>query len=188
MILLSSSVEKPAPGRPQLSALELRTNRACVFSFVSHRHCYDWDGLSSHIFLPCVCVQCDLSVAELINTHSEPLFYDVFMDLGGEEERKLFPLPTLVHNLQYNGQFINQGGGLPVMSVCVGVGALFPCCVCYISTESIKSWYLSRRIFLVDSLSGREKSISSVPKVIRVATSIKIRWVGMSLLFKIPVI
>ncbi|CAG11928.1 unnamed protein product, partial [Tetraodon nigroviridis] len=119
---------------------------------------------------------CDLSVAELINTHSEPLFYDVFMDLGGEEERKLFPLPTLVHNLQYNGQFINQGGGLPVMSVCVGVGALFPCCVCYISTESIKSWYLSRRIFLVDSLSGREKSISSVPKVIRVATSIKIRF------------
>ena len=47
-----------------------------------------------------------------MNTHSEPLFYDVFMDLGGEEERKLFPLPTRVHNLQYNGQFINQGGGL----------------------------------------------------------------------------
>lgn len=45
-----------------------------------------------------------------MNTYSEPLFYDVFMDLGGEEERKLFPLPTLVHNLQYNGQFINQGG------------------------------------------------------------------------------
>lgn len=56
------------------------------------------------------CVQCELSVAELMSTHSEPLFYDVFMDLGEEEERKLFPLPTLVHNLQYNGQFINQGG------------------------------------------------------------------------------
>lgn len=39
----------------------------------------------------------------------------------------------------------------------------------------MKSWYLSRRIFLVDTLSGREKSISSVPKVIRVATSIQIR-------------
>uniref|UniRef100_A0A674MC06 Transmembrane protein 67 n=1 Tax=Takifugu rubripes TaxID=31033 RepID=A0A674MC06_TAKRU len=57
-----------------------------------------------------VCVQCDLSVAELMSTYSEPLFYDVFMDLGGEEERKLFPLPTLVNNLQYNGQFVNQGG------------------------------------------------------------------------------
>lgn len=45
-----------------------------------------------------------------MNTHSEPLFYDVFMDLGGEEEKKLFPIPTLVHNLQYNGQFINHGG------------------------------------------------------------------------------
>ncbi|TWW79245.1 Meckelin Meckel syndrome type 3 protein -like protein [Takifugu flavidus] len=93
---------------------------------------------------------CDLSVAELMSTYSEPLFYDVFMDLGGEEERKLFPLPTLVNNLQYNGQFINQ--------------------------ESMKSWYLSRRLFLVDMLSGREKSTSSVPKVIRVATSIKIRF------------
>uniref|UniRef100_A0A674NQ89 Transmembrane protein 67 n=1 Tax=Takifugu rubripes TaxID=31033 RepID=A0A674NQ89_TAKRU len=45
---------------------------------------------------------------KLMSTYSEPLFYDVFMDLGGEEERKLFPLPTLVNNLQYNGQFVNQ--------------------------------------------------------------------------------
>lgn len=118
-------MEKPATGRPQPSALELRINKACVFSFVPHRNCYDRDVWWSHIFVPCVGVKCDLSVAELINTHSEPLFYDVFMDLGGEEGRKLFPLPTLVHNLQYNGQFINQGGGLPLMSVCVRVGTFF---------------------------------------------------------------
>uniref|UniRef100_A0A8D3BTB8 Transmembrane protein 67 n=1 Tax=Scophthalmus maximus TaxID=52904 RepID=A0A8D3BTB8_SCOMX len=93
---------------------------------------------------------CDLSVAELLVTHPEPLFYDVFMDLGGEEDRKLLPLPTLVYNQQYNGRFINQG--------------------------SMKNWYLSRRMFLVDTLGGREKSVSSQPKVIRVASSVKIKF------------
>ncbi|XP_019126002.2 meckelin isoform X1 [Larimichthys crocea] len=93
---------------------------------------------------------CDFSVAELLGTHPEPLFYDVFMDLGGGENRKLLPLPTLIYNQQYNGRFINQ--------------------------ENMKNWYLSRRIFLVDTLSGREKSIGSQPKVIRVATSVKIRF------------
>lgn len=64
------------------------------------------------IFASCmlfVCVQCDLSLAALLVTHSEPLFYDVFMDLGGGQNKKLLPLPTLVQNQQYNGQFINQG-------------------------------------------------------------------------------
>uniref|UniRef100_A0A8C7XKL6 Transmembrane protein 67 n=1 Tax=Oryzias sinensis TaxID=183150 RepID=A0A8C7XKL6_9TELE len=87
---------------------------------------------------------------KLLTTHPEPLFYDVFMDLGGGDNRKLLPMPTLVQNQQYNGQFINQG--------------------------SMQNWYLSRRIFLVDTLSGREKTLSSLPKVIRVATSIKIRF------------
>ncbi|XP_059196221.1 meckelin [Centropristis striata] len=90
---------------------------------------------------------CDLSVAELLKTHPEPLFYDVFMSLGGEKG-KLLPLPTLVYNQQYNGRFINQ--------------------------EDMKNWYLSRRMFVVDTLSGREKG--SVPKVIRVASSVKIRF------------
>ncbi|CAK6960646.1 meckelin [Scomber scombrus] len=93
---------------------------------------------------------CDLSVAELVNTYPEPLFYDVFMDLGGKEKRKLLPLPTLVYNQQYNGRFINQ--------------------------ENMKNWYLSRRMFLVDTLSGREKRVNSQPKVIRVASSIKIKF------------
>ncbi|KAF7669715.1 hypothetical protein LDENG_00147280 [Lucifuga dentata] len=94
--------------------------------------------------------RCDLSVAELLRAYPEPLFYDVFVDLGGGENTKLLPLPTLVTNQQYNEGFINQ--------------------------ESMKNWYLSRRMFLVDTLSGREKSLSSLPKVIRVASSIKIRF------------
>ncbi|CAJ1062186.1 meckelin [Xyrichtys novacula] len=93
---------------------------------------------------------CDLSVKELLDTYPEPLFYDVFMELGGGQSKKLLPLPTLVNNQQYNGQFINQ--------------------------ESMKNWYLTRRMFLVDGLSGREKSLSAQPKVIRVASSIKIRF------------
>ncbi|KAM3614430.1 uncharacterized protein V6R79_014172 [Siganus canaliculatus] len=94
---------------------------------------------------------CELSVAELLVNHPEPLFYDVFLDLGGGEKQKLLPLPTLVYNQQYNGRFINQ--------------------------ESMTNWYLSRRMFLVDTLSGREKSIdSSQPKVIRVVSSIKIKF------------
>ncbi|XP_051813360.1 meckelin [Acanthochromis polyacanthus] len=94
---------------------------------------------------------CDLSVAELLGSHPEPLFYDVFMDLGGGgENTKLLPLPTLVLNQQYSGRFINQ--------------------------ENMRNWYLSRRMFLIDMLSGREKSLSSLPKVIRVASSIKIRF------------
>ncbi|XP_034554565.1 meckelin [Notolabrus celidotus] len=93
---------------------------------------------------------CDLSVKELLDTYPEPLFYDVFMELGGGENRKILPLPTLVYNQQHNGRFINQ--------------------------ESMKNWYLTRRMFLVDGLSGREKSLSAQPKVIRVASSVKIRF------------
>ena len=47
-------------------------------------------------------------------------------------------------------------------------------CSC-VRTENVKNWYLSRRVFLVDTLSGREKSLSSRPKVIRVAADIKLR-------------
>ncbi|XP_055019788.1 meckelin [Boleophthalmus pectinirostris] len=90
---------------------------------------------------------CTLSVKDLLTSHPEPLFYDVFMDLGN---KKLLPLPTLVNNQQYNGRFINQ--------------------------ESIRNWYLSRRLFLVDTLSGRDKILSSNPKVIRVVQSLKIKF------------
>lgn len=99
------------------------------------------------------------------------------MDFGEGENRKLLPLPTLVYNQQYNGRFINQGE-LLFFRVCVRVCA----CVCAhcsnifcLHTESMKNWYLSRRMFLVDALSGREKSMNQ-PKVIRVASSIKIKW------------
>ncbi|XP_059922004.1 meckelin isoform X1 [Gadus macrocephalus] len=93
---------------------------------------------------------CDMSVSELLRTYPEPLFYDVFVDLSQGEARKLLAVPSLVLNQQYNGRYVNQ--------------------------ENVKNWYLSRRVFVVDTLSGREKSMSSKPKAIRVAADIKLRF------------
>lgn len=54
-------------------------------------------------------MQCTLSIKELLSLYPEPMFYDVFMVLGGNENMRLLPLPSLVNNQQYNGRFINQG-------------------------------------------------------------------------------
>ncbi|KAJ3597256.1 hypothetical protein NHX12_000784 [Muraenolepis orangiensis] len=94
--------------------------------------------------------KCDVSVSELLRAYPEPLFYDLFVDLSQGEARRLLPVPSLVVNQQYNGLYVNR--------------------------ENMKNWYLSRRVFLVDTLSGREKSLSSQPKVIRVAANIKLRF------------
>ncbi|KAJ8004941.1 hypothetical protein DPEC_G00141510 [Dallia pectoralis] len=91
---------------------------------------------------------CVLSIADLLRVHTEPVFYDVFVDVSQGKDRTLLPLPTCNRNQQYNGKFINQGNK--------------------------NDWYLSRRVLLVDTLSGREKSLSSVPKVMRVASNISI--------------
>jgi len=86
----------------------------------------------------CVCVQCDLSVAELFDSHPEPLFYDVFMDLGGGEMRKLLPLPTLVKNQQYNGRFINQGEILSSrLQACERLVYSHVCCILYREHEEL---------------------------------------------------
>uniref|UniRef100_A0A674DXJ7 Transmembrane protein 67 n=1 Tax=Salmo trutta TaxID=8032 RepID=A0A674DXJ7_SALTR len=93
---------------------------------------------------------CVLSVADLLRVYAEPLFYDVFVDLSRGEDRRLLPLPTRNLNQEYNRKFINRG------------------------ESNLNDWYLSRRVLLVDTLSGREKSLGSLPKVIRIASSIRI--------------
>ncbi|XP_051577601.1 meckelin isoform X2 [Myxocyprinus asiaticus] len=93
---------------------------------------------------------CVLSVSELLIGYPEPVFYDVFLVIQkAQEDRRLLAVPLLNLNQQYNGQFINKG-------------------------SNINNWYLTRRLMLVDTLSGREKSLSSIPRVIRVASNIKI--------------
>uniref|UniRef100_A0A671MD16 Meckelin-like n=1 Tax=Sinocyclocheilus anshuiensis TaxID=1608454 RepID=A0A671MD16_9TELE len=86
----------------------------------------------------------------LLNGYPEPVFYDVFLVIQKpQEDKRLLAVPLLNINQQFNGQFTNQG-------------------------SSMNNWYLTRRLMLVDTLSGREKSLSSSPKVIRVASNIKI--------------
>uniref|UniRef100_A0A8C7VMU9 Transmembrane protein 67 n=1 Tax=Oncorhynchus mykiss TaxID=8022 RepID=A0A8C7VMU9_ONCMY len=87
-----------------------------------------------------------LRMSDLLRVYAEPLFYDVFVDLSRGEDRRLLPLPTRNLNQEYNRKFINQG--------------------------NLNDWYLSRRVLLVDTLSGREKSLGSLPKVIRIASSL----------------
>uniref|UniRef100_A0AAZ3SVW8 Meckelin n=1 Tax=Oncorhynchus tshawytscha TaxID=74940 RepID=A0AAZ3SVW8_ONCTS len=89
---------------------------------------------------------CVLSVADLLRVYAEPLFYDVFVDLSRGEDRRLLPLPTRNLNQEYNRKFINQGE----------CGRGYIC--------NLNDWYLSRRVLLVDTLSGREKSLGSLPK------------------------
>ncbi|XP_700974.4 meckelin isoform X1 [Danio rerio] len=92
---------------------------------------------------------CVLSVSELLTGYPEPLFYDVFLVIQNSQDNRLLAVPLLNANQQFNGQFVNQG-------------------------SDMSKWFLTRRLMLVDTLSGREKSISSSPVVIRVASDIKI--------------
>ncbi|XP_060756170.1 meckelin isoform X1 [Neoarius graeffei] len=95
---------------------------------------------------------CVLSVLDLLAAHSEPLFYDIFIEQQtAEGEKRLLAVPILNLILQLNGQFINQD-------------------------SNMNSWYLTRRLMIVDTLSGREKSLTSTPRVIRVATNLQIRF------------
>ncbi|XP_035382507.1 meckelin isoform X2 [Electrophorus electricus] len=96
--------------------------------------------------------KCVLSVSDLLASQSEPLFYDVFLvQQKAPGDRRLIAVPTLNLNLQFNGQSVNQA-------------------------SNMNGWYLTRRLVLVDTLSGREKSLSSTPRAIRVASDLKIRF------------
>lgn len=44
-----------------------------------------------------------------------------------------------------------------------------------IKDDSASKWLLTRRIFLVDALSGRENDLASQPRLLRVATQISLR-------------
>ncbi|XP_069813490.1 meckelin [Dendropsophus ebraccatus] len=93
---------------------------------------------------------CELSISKLLHDHPEPVFFDVYLTYGGSDgQQNIWPVPVLNLNLQHNDQFINIG-------------------------NNINNWILTRRIFLVDSLSGRENTLTSMPRVIRIASKISI--------------
>ncbi|XP_078397364.1 meckelin [Cetorhinus maximus] len=95
--------------------------------------------------------QCTLSVSKLLAKYGDIQFYDVYMLYKGENGKdQLHPIAVRNLNLQLDGKFVNQD-------------------------NTINNWYLTRRIFLVDTLTGREMNLNNQPKVIRVASDIKIR-------------
>ncbi|XP_056378292.1 meckelin isoform X2 [Hyla sarda] len=93
---------------------------------------------------------CEISISKLLYDHPEPVFFDVYLTYGESDGRQnIWPVPVLNLNLQHNEQYINMG-------------------------NNINNWILTRRIFLVDSLSGRENTLTSMPRVIRIASKITI--------------
>eukprot|EP00072_Mus_musculus_P028251 NP_808529.2 meckelin [Mus musculus] len=93
---------------------------------------------------------CEISLSKLLVDFSSPVFYDVYLEYTDEEQhRYLWPIPVLNLNLQHNKLFVNQD-------------------------SSSSKWLLTRRIFLVDAVSGRENDLGNQPRVIRVATQISL--------------
>ncbi|XP_015265310.1 PREDICTED: meckelin [Gekko japonicus] len=95
--------------------------------------------------------KCTISVSRILKDYSDPVFYDVFLEYIDEEDGQpyLWAVPVLNLNLQYNEMFVNRG-------------------------SNMNSWFLTRRMFLVDTLSGRENDLGNQPKVIRIASEITI--------------
>ncbi|XP_038664961.1 meckelin isoform X1 [Scyliorhinus canicula] len=95
--------------------------------------------------------QCTLPVSMLLSKYRAIQFYDLYVLHKGEhDDDQLHPVAVRNLNLQYNGKFVNKD-------------------------DAENDWYLTRRIFLVDTLAGREDNLNRQPKVIRVANDIKIR-------------
>nr|XP_004656991.2 meckelin isoform X1 [Jaculus jaculus] len=93
---------------------------------------------------------CELSVSKILSDFPSPIFYDIYLEYTDEEQHQnIWAIPVLNLNLQHNKMFVNQD-------------------------SSSSKWLLTRRIFLVDAVSGRENELESQPRVIRVATQISL--------------
>ncbi|XP_007537462.1 meckelin [Erinaceus europaeus] len=91
---------------------------------------------------------CEIPVAKILADFPTPVFYDIYFEYTDEnQQRYIWAVPVLNRNLQHNKMFVNQD-------------------------SSSSKWLLTRRIFLVDTLSGRENDLESQPRVIRIATQI----------------
>lgn len=98
---------------------------------------------------------CEISLSKILADFPSPIFYDIYLEYTGEDQhRYIWAVPVLNLNLQHNKMFVNQD-------------------------SSSSKWLLTRRIFLVDAVSGRENDLGSQPRVIRIATqmSLSIRLV-----------
>ncbi|KAK4828231.1 hypothetical protein QYF61_024726 [Mycteria americana] len=93
---------------------------------------------------------CKISVSKILLDFANPIFYDLFLEYNGDNgQQYLWAVPVLNLNLQYSEMFVNQG-------------------------SNMNNWLLTRRFFLVDTLSGKENDLGKLPRVIRIASKITI--------------
>ncbi|XP_019406039.1 PREDICTED: meckelin isoform X1 [Crocodylus porosus] len=93
---------------------------------------------------------CTISVSKILTSFPKPVFYDVYLEYPEDNGQEyLWAIPVLNLNLQYNEMLVNQG-------------------------SNRNNWLLTRRIFLVDALSGKENDLKKQPRIIRIASKITI--------------
>uniref|UniRef100_A0A674IPC2 Transmembrane protein 67 n=1 Tax=Terrapene triunguis TaxID=2587831 RepID=A0A674IPC2_9SAUR len=94
---------------------------------------------------------CTISVSKMLSDFANPIFYDVYLEYHDDDsgQQYLWAVPVLNLNLQYNEMSVNQG-------------------------SNMNNWLLTRRMFLVDSLSGQESDLGKQPRIIRIASKITI--------------
>ncbi|XP_075776499.1 meckelin isoform X2 [Pelodiscus sinensis] len=94
---------------------------------------------------------CTISVSKMLMDFANPIFYDVYLEYHDDNsgQQYLWAVPILNLNLQYNEMSVNQG-------------------------SNMNNWLLTRRMFLVDSLSGQENDLGKQPRIIRIASKITI--------------
>uniref|UniRef100_A0A287ABM3 Transmembrane protein 67 n=1 Tax=Sus scrofa TaxID=9823 RepID=A0A287ABM3_PIG len=93
---------------------------------------------------------CEIPISKILTDFPTPTFYDVYIEYTDENQHQyIWAVPVLNLNLQHNKIFVNQD-------------------------SNSGKWLLTRRIFLVDALSGRENDLGSQPRLIRVATQISL--------------
>ncbi|XP_039733059.1 meckelin isoform X1 [Pteropus medius] len=93
---------------------------------------------------------CEISISNILTNFPTPIFYDVYLEYNDENQHQyIWAVPVLNLNLQHNKIFVNQD-------------------------SNSGKWLLTRRIFLVDALSGRENDLGSQPRLIRIATQISL--------------
>uniref|UniRef100_F6WIJ8 Transmembrane protein 67 n=1 Tax=Callithrix jacchus TaxID=9483 RepID=F6WIJ8_CALJA len=93
---------------------------------------------------------CEIPISKILTDFPTPIFYDVYLEYTVENQHQyILAVPVLNLNLQHNKMFVNQD-------------------------SNSGKWLLTRRIFLVDAVSGRENDLGSQPRVIRVATQISL--------------
>ncbi|XP_043835009.1 meckelin isoform X2 [Dromiciops gliroides] len=91
---------------------------------------------------------CEIPISKILTDFTSPVFYDVYLEYTSEnQEQHLWAIPILNLNLRYNEIFVNQD-------------------------SSSAKWLLTRRLFLVDTLSGRENDLGSRPRIIRIASKL----------------